>query len=322
MMKSILNIILCYVILVTSFGYAQKMSVQGYQIEGDEVVFTFNKSDYERASSDDGTYLTDFDDLDIQNVVVSGNFNNWSKDKWRMTKIDKNTYQLRKKLSDFTDEYSWEFKFVINNELWAEPTSKPSNITQAVKNGQNLNVYNLKLFTAHPDKNGNVRFRLRGFENAKKVIVSGTFNRWNEDIFQMYKIENGWEIILQLSPNYYQYRFIVDGQWMEDPTNPDKVPNEYGEYNSQINVQKQVTFKLNGFEDAKEIVLTGSFNDWDENDFKMEKSPNGYWVYSLPLSGGKHHYKYIVDGEWVTDPDNSVMEYDNEGHVNSVCFIK
>lgn len=83
-----------------------------------------------------------------------------------------------------------------------------------------------------------------------------------------------------------------------------------------------MTFKLNGFEDAKEIVLMGSFNHWDENDFKIEKYPNGYWVYSLPPSGGKHHYKYIVDGEWVVDPDNSVMEYDNEGHVNSVYFVK
>ncbi len=322
MKKSIIHTVIVLFVLTSLSAFAQTNTVKGYTIEGDEVVFTFNKKDYKKATRDADNHQKDFDDLDIENVVVSGNFNNWSKDKWRMNKIDENTYQLRKKLSDFTDEFTWEFKYVINNEFWAEPSNKDPNITRAVQNGHELNTYNLKLFTAYPDQNGNVRFRLRGYENARKVIVSGTFNRWDEELFRMYKIENGWEIILKLKPDDYEYRFIVDGHWMEDPTNPDKVVNEYGEYNSHLGVKKRVTFQLKGYENAKNVVLAGSFNDWDERYCQMEKNEDGVWTYSLPLSGGKHHYKFIVDGNWIVDPNNSVREYDNDGNINSVYMVK
>ena len=296
--------------------------IKGYTIDGDEVVFTFNKKDYELLTHDNGNLRRNFKDFDIENVVVSGNFNEWSKNQWTMKKIDENTYQLRKKLADFADEFTWEFKFVINNEYWAEPSSNYLNIERALKSGHDLGSYNLKLYTAFPDKNGNVRFRLRGYENARKVVLSGSFNRWEDNLFQMYKIDGGWEIILQLSPNEYEYRFIVDGRWMEDPSNPDKVVNEFGEYNSHIDVKKEVTFQLQGYPNAKKVILAGSFNDWNEQELQMIKTENGIWTYSLPLSGGKHHYKFIVDGNWMVDPNNSVQEYDSNGHINSVFMLK
>ncbi len=322
MKKSILYIIIALFLTLNYSVHSQNKPVKGYTIEDDEIVFTFNKKDYTQATHDNGNFQRDFEDLDIKSVMVSGNFNDWSKNQWKMEKIDHNTFQLRKKLSDFTDEFTWEFKYVINNEYWAEPSRKFLNIERATKDGHGLDTYNLKLFTAFPDKDGNVRFRLRGFENAKKVIVSGTFNRWNEELFQMYQIENGWEIILKLSPNEYEYRFIVDGKWMEDPTNPDKVVNEFGEYNSHVDVKKEVTFQLKGYPNAKEVILAGSFNDWREQDFKMKKSSEGIWTYSFPLSGGKHHYKFIVDGNWIVDPNNTVQEYDNDGHINSVVMVR
>ncbi|GAA4974483.1 hypothetical protein GCM10023315_26280 [Algibacter aquimarinus] len=53
----------------------------------------------------------------------------------------------------------------------------------------------------------------------------------------------------------------------------------------------------------------------------MRKMDYG-WKYVIPLSGGKHHYKFIVDGKWIADPNNSVKEYDGEGNINSVCMVK
>ena len=322
MKQLILHSIYLFIAFLSFQIIAQNNEMKGYRIEGDEIVFTFNKDDYNEVSHDGFGNRKHFDDLTVENVVVAGQFNNWSKDKWQMKKIDNNNYELRKKIKDFTDEFSWEFKFVINNEYWAEPTSKDPNIVGATKEGSRLNVYNLKLFSgAYPDKNGNVRFRLKDHKQAKKVILSGSFNRWNHDLFKMYRIENGWEIILNLKPGDYQYRFIVDGNWMEDPTNPDKVENEFGEYNSHIAVKKRVDFHLKGYQKAEKVILTGTFNNWDEEDCQMEKTNDG-WVYSLVLSGGKHHYKFIVDNKWVFDPDNSVKEYDGKGNINSVCMVK
>lgn len=147
------------------------------------------------------------------------------------------------------------------------------------------------------------------------------YNRWNEHLFKMNKTADGWELTLQLKPNEYQYQFIVDGNWMEDPDNVDKVANEFGEYNSHIDIKKYTTFKLKRYTNAKEVILTGSFNDCNEHEYKMHKMDYG-WKYVIQLSGGKYHYKFIVDGQWILDPNNTVKEYDNNGHINSVCMVK
>jgi hypothetical protein len=39
-----------------------------------------------------------------------------------------------------------------------------------------------------------------------------------------------------LSPGNYEYKFLVDGQWKEDPQNDQLHPNCFGTYNNIINV--------------------------------------------------------------------------------------
>ncbi|AUP81426.1 glycogen-binding domain-containing protein [Flavivirga eckloniae] len=303
-------------------SFAQNDTFKGYKIEGDTVVFAFDVRDYSKFTQEYTGQIHDFEDFDIENVVVSGEFNLWSRDNWKMNKIDEYNYELRKSLDDFTDEFSWEFKFVINNSYWAEPSKNDPNISKAIKEGRKLrNVYNLKMYTAYPEYNGNASFKLKGYTNAKKVILAGSFNKWNESLFKMNKTHDGWELTLQIKPGVYEYRFIVDGHWMEDPNNSNKVTNEFDEYNSVIDIKKYTAFKLKGYTTAKKVILAGSFNNWDEHDFVMRKMDYG-WKYVVPLSGGKHHYKFIVDGVWVVDPNNSVKEYDGNGHVNSVCMVK
>jgi hypothetical protein len=321
MRKIIKHSISFLLVFIAINTFAQNNKVKGYRIDGDEIVFSFDKRDYKTVTKDDDGLKTDFNDIDINNVVVSGEFNNWSLNKWRMIKLNENQYELRKKIEDFTDEFSWEFKFVINNRYWAEPSKEAANITEATKYGINLNVYNLNFTTAYINKNGNAKFKLKGFKNADKVILSGTFNRWNEKYFKMIKTEDGWELALQLKPGEYEYKFIVDGKWMEDPTNQLKKKNEFNGFNSVIKIYKWVTFHLNSNLNAKKVILSGSFNDWNENNYKMNKTKNG-WEYKLKLFGGKYHYKFIVDDNWIVDPENPVKEYDYNGNINSVYIVK
>jgi hypothetical protein len=302
--------------------FAQKEEIKGYRIEGDEVVFTFDKRDYETITDEQNQQRRDFDDLDIKNVVVSGQFNLWSRDAWKMKKITENIYELRKKIVDFNDHFDWEFKFVINNNFWAEPSPEMLNISPAIDaHGKYINTFNLKFFHAYVTEKGNAKFRLDGFEDAKKVVLAGSFNKWNENVFRMKKAEKGWEITLQLPPDVHQYKFIVDGVWMEDPANPHKTENEFGGYNSLREVQTDVQFNLYGFHKAKHVILAGDFNDWSETDCQMTKTEKG-WTYSLRLTGGKYHYKFIVDGVWITDPYNKVREYDGHGNINSVRMVR
>lgn len=114
---------------------------------------------------------------------------------------------------------------------------------------------------------------------------------------------------------------LVDGKWIEDPKNPNKTLNEFNQYNSFIDIKKEVTFLLEDFKDAKEVFLAGSFNNWSETDYVMTKTKKG-WIFKTKLSGGKYHYKFIVDGKWKLDPNNPIKEYDWDGHINSVKMVK
>ena len=77
-----------------------------------------------------------------------------------------------------------------------------------------------------------VNFTLTSPE-AKEVKLSGSFNDWNPENQPLKRNRNGvWETCLVLEPGTYQYRFLVDGQWQDDPHADDHVPNEYGTQNS------------------------------------------------------------------------------------------
>jgi 1,4-alpha-glucan branching enzyme len=53
---------------------------------------------------------------------------------------------------------------------------------------------------------------------------------------------------------------------------------------------------------AKEVYLAGDFNDWSFNSLPMRKAEDGKWRIRVPLSPGRHEYRYIVDGDWQNDP--------------------
>ncbi|MDH7914371.1 hypothetical protein [Winogradskyella sp. SYSU M77433] len=303
-----------FIFIISLSSFSQSKTKKGYDIKGEEVTFIFNLKDYPNIENNGDS---------VDDVFVSGEFNNWAKDQWRMTKLNDTLYTLKKDLSDFTTDFDWEFKFIVNSEHWAEPTSDFKNATDAMSDqGWYYGVYNLKLYSAFATDYGNITFRLKGYENAKKVILSGTFNRWDETGFKMKRTEDGWKVTLQLRPDIYQYKFIIDGNfWLTDPQNPSKTENEFGGYNSVIDVQKNVKFRLCDYQDAEIVILSGDFNNWSEHEFEMQKV-DGCWIYNQRLSGGKHHYKFIVDGEWITDPINTVKEYDDEGNINSVCMVK
>lgn len=82
-----------------------------------------------------------------------------------------------------------------------------------------------------------------------------------------------------------------------------------------------VTFKLKGFADAKVVALAGSFNNWEQSRTLFAKE-GGEWVCRINLTPGKYAYKFIVDGNWMTDPANSVSEDDGQGNTNSIVIVK
>jgi 1,4-alpha-glucan branching enzyme len=65
---------------------------------------------------------------------------------------------------------------------------------------------------------------------AQSVLLAGDFNSWNPEANPLKKASNGlWKINVNLSPGRYEYRFLVDGQWQNDPGCESYVANPFGE---------------------------------------------------------------------------------------------
>jgi 1,4-alpha-glucan branching enzyme len=72
-------------------------------------------------------------------------------------------------------------------------------------------------------------------KDAQEVLLMGDFNDWSSEKHPMQRDENGiWNKTVMLLPGNYEYKFLVDGQWREDPANDRLRPNRFGTYNSVI----------------------------------------------------------------------------------------
>ncbi|HYE14306.1 MAG TPA: glycogen-binding domain-containing protein, partial [Pyrinomonadaceae bacterium] len=79
------------------------------------------------------------------------------------------------------------------------------------------------------------------------------------------------------------------------------------------------TFTLRGHERASVVALAGTFNNWNQSQTLCGREGDA-WVCRVDLPAGRHAYKFVVDGVWITDPSNPEVERTAEGHVNSVLL--
>jgi 1,4-alpha-glucan branching enzyme len=72
---------------------------------------------------------------------------------------------------------------------------------------------------------------------ASSVFLVGDFNAWNHKKHEMNENDRGaYSQTLMLSPGSYQYKFLVDGQWENDPLNKMTAFNAFRGLNSIIRV--------------------------------------------------------------------------------------
>jgi len=80
-------------------------------------------------------------------------------------------------------------------------------------------------------------------------------------------------------------------------------------------------FRLDGHGTASQVLLTGDFVQWaamPPGAVAFTLGQDGGWTVSYPFEQGTWQYKFIVDGNWITDPTNQMTVDDGMGHTNSV----
>jgi chromosome partitioning protein len=86
-------------------------------------------------------------------------------------------------------------------------------------------------------------------------------------------------------------------------------------------VGAEVVFAVH-FEQAKSVMLAGDFNNWTPQATPMTTGHRpGYWRKVLPLAPGRYKYRLVVDGKWVTDPNNTYVEANQFGELDNVIEV-
>jgi 1,4-alpha-glucan branching enzyme len=72
---------------------------------------------------------------------------------------------------------------------------------------------------------------------------------------------------------------------------------------------------------ARKVSLSGDFNEWNTASHAMKSDGNGRWQKILMLPPGDYEYKFLVDGQWRTDPGNPNQCVNAYGTFNHVLHV-
>lgn len=74
--------------------------------------------------------------------------------------------------------------------------------------------------------------------NANWVGIAGDFNDWRPDSLTARKDRGGvWKATAMVSAGTHEYKFVVDGRWITDPTCSRRTVNAFGTENSVLVVK-------------------------------------------------------------------------------------
>ncbi|MDD5044166.1 MAG: AAA family ATPase [Candidatus Omnitrophica bacterium] len=72
---------------------------------------------------------------------------------------------------------------------------------------------------------------------------------------------------------------------------------------------------------AKNVYLVGEFNNWKQDEAARMQADNGTWVKKVSLAPGKYRYRFVVDENWLEDPQNVQKAENPFGGMDSLLEV-
>ncbi len=210
-----------------------------------------------------------------------------------------------------------------------------------------------------PAQEVEVTFTFRPPGSPSDVYLAGSFNGWSESETRMTDSDGDgiYKVTLELEPGRYQYKYIADGSWTEDPYSESYTDDGFGGQNSVLNVpsgESSITVgvatemeegeveKEEEVAETKEVPagrvpvtflyqtdtgasvnLAGSFNDWSDSATPMtDRDGDGIYMVKMNLEPGEYQYKFVQGGNWITDTSAEKLVDDGFGGKNSVLIVE
>ena len=72
-----------------------------------------------------------------------------------------------------------------------------------------------------------------------QVMLAGIFNDWDpkRNPMEYSEAESAYTCTVFLAPGEYEYKLVVDGEWLLDEGNPNFVSNDFGTLNSVLSLK-------------------------------------------------------------------------------------
>ncbi len=113
--------------------------------------------------------------------------------------------------------------------------------------------------------------------------------------------------------------YLMLSQEILNKTAPQPVPAGNGRQAIPANLLRDFIFRVA----AKEVHLVGDFNNWSVSQSSLLwQKEQDVWQKRVFLGPGRYRYKFVVDGEWTTDPHNDRLEPNPYGGVDSVLEVE
>lgn len=86
--------------------------------------------------------------------------------------------------------------------------------------------------------------------------------------------------------------------------------------------EKKVEFKVRGNPGSR-VFLAGTFTRWASGRIALnDNGSSGIFKGEVTLSPGTYEYKFIVNDDWIQDPENPKFKLSDLGTINSVVIVE
>lgn len=75
-------------------------------------------------------------------------------------------------------------------------------------------------------------------QEASRVQIAGDFSGWIPLPMFARPTDGVWQIVIPITSGHYRYKFIVDGEWQMDPSHPFQMKNNFGSYDSYVELNR------------------------------------------------------------------------------------
>ncbi|MDX9799931.1 MAG: hypothetical protein RBT69_01195 [Spirochaetia bacterium] len=171
-----------------------------------------------------------------------------------------------------------------------------------------------------------ILFTFKSSEKTAFVGASFDFNNFTK-VYQFKRTPEGIYFLVIANPGkeIIKYRLIVDGLWMPDPFNREKIRDinsveisilrQPEKSDSEINYPRFADGYTNFYYKGEaniSVYLAGSFNGWDPFMYLLSEKRAGEYYISLKLPPGKHNYYYVANGKIIPDRRNPDVVWDKD----------